>query len=78
MIQKYNLKRPDRGELYRYVMIKHEHESDNFIPKVREINRQLYYNWRYHAATDGLNVSRYALLINYCSFLVFELQFGEH
>ena len=63
MIQKYNLKRPDRGELYRYVMIEHENESDNFIPKQHEVNRQLYYNWRYRAATDGLNVSRYSRLI---------------
>ena len=63
MIQKYNLKRPDRGELYRYVMIEHENESDNFIPKEHEFNRQLYYNWRYRAATDGLNVSRYSRLI---------------
>ena len=35
-MQKYNLKRPDRGELYRYVMIEHEHESDNLILKEHE------------------------------------------
>lgn len=62
MIQKYNLKRPDRGELYRYSMIEHEHESNNFIPKEHEVNRQLYYNWRYRAATDGLNSLNYNLV----------------
>ena len=64
MIQKYYLKRPDRGELYRYVMIEHEHESDNFISKEPEVNGKLYYNWKYRAATDGLNVSRYSRLIS--------------
>ena len=57
MEQKYKLKRPDRGEVYRYDMINHEHEKDNFISEEREINRRLYHNWRYRAATDGLNVS---------------------
>ena len=73
MIQKYNLKRPDRGELYRYVMIKHEHELDNFIPKEREVNRQLYYNWRYRAATDGLNVSRYLSQVAELTYIVSRL-----
>ena len=58
MEQKYKLKRPDRGEVYRYDMIKHKHEKDNFISEEREINRRLYHNWRYRAATDGLNVSK--------------------
>ena len=57
MLQKYKLKRPDRGQLYRYVMIKHEHETNNFIPEARKINVNLYYNWKYRAATEGLNVS---------------------
>ena len=57
MMQKYKLKRPDKGELYRYVMIEHEHESDNLFPEEHEVNVRLYHNWRYRAATEGLNVS---------------------
>jgi len=57
MTQKYKLKRPDKGELYRYMMIEHEHESDNLFPEEHEVNVRLYYNWRYRAATEGLNVS---------------------
>ena len=57
MMQKYKLKRPDKGELYRYVMIEHEHESDNLFPEEHEVNVRLYYNWIYRAATEGLNVS---------------------
>ena len=61
MVQQYKLKRPDRGELYKYSMIEHEHESDNLFPEEREINWRLYHNWRYRAANDGLNVSLYGL-----------------
>ena len=57
MIQKFKLKRPDRGQLYRYVMIEHEHETNNLIPKERKTNLWLYHNWKYRAANEGLNVS---------------------
>ena len=43
--------------MYRYVAIKHEHETNNKIPKQRETNLWLYHNWKYRAAIEGLNVS---------------------
>ena len=67
MLQKYKLKRPDRGQVYRYDMIKHEHETNNLIPEAKELNKKLYYNWKYRAGTDGLNVS----CTFFCIFYIF-------
>lgn len=59
MIQKYKLKRPDRGELYRYVAIIHEHETNNLTPTSKKTNIGLYKIGKYRFATDGLNSLHY-------------------
>ena len=52
--QKYELKRPDNGEKYKYHMIKHAHEKSN--PKNRD-RLDILKHWKKNACKDGLNVS---------------------
>lgn len=52
--QKYELKRPDNGEKYKYHMIKHAHEKSN--PKNRD-RLEILKHWKKNACKDGLNVS---------------------
>ena len=52
--QKYELKRPDNGENYKYHMIKHAHEKSN--PKNRD-RLEILKHWKKNACKDGLNVS---------------------
>ena len=52
--QKYELKRPDNGEKYKYHMIKHTHEKSN--PKNRD-RLEILKHWKKNACKDGLNVS---------------------
>ena len=52
--QKYELKRPDNGEKYKYHMIKHAHEKSN--PKNRD-RLEILKHWKKNACKDALNVS---------------------
>ena len=52
--EKYELKRPDNGEKYKYHMIKHSHEKSN--PKNRD-RLDFLKHWKNNALKDGLNVS---------------------
>ena len=53
--QKYELERPDKGEKYKYHMIKHSHEKSN--PKNRD-RLDMLKHWKKNAFEDGLNVSQ--------------------